>query len=138
MRQSYPSLFDHLNKFYTVFNGCCNDSCQTQCCSEGLSIAEDEERLYIDASLPGIKSDEIKVTLDPRTRQLLISGEGKHEREKAKYLLKSCLNYNYEIPLSNEVNLDQPIDAVSKDGILSITLSKNRGHKPLKIEVKPS
>lgn len=135
MRQTYPSLVDHLNKFYTVFNGCCHENCETESC-EGLSISEDEERLYIDASLPGVKSEGIKVTLDPRTRHLLISGSGRHERDKAKYLLKGCLNYNYEIPLSNEVNLDHPIDAVSKDGILSITLSKNRGHKPLKIEVK--
>lgn len=137
MRQTHQSLFDHLNKFYTVMNGCCQDQCQSTAC-EGLAISEDEEHLYIDAPLPGVKSDEIKVTLDPRTRHLLISGEGKQERCNVKYHLKNCLNYSYEIPLSNEINLENAIDAVSKDGILSITLSKNRGHKPLKIEVKSS
>ena len=136
MRQlNQPTIFDELNKFYTVFNGCCGESC-TPCNCEGLSISEDEERLYIDAPMPGVKSEEIKVTLDPRSRHLFISGEGKHEREKAKYHLKGSLNYNYEIPLSDEVNFDSTIDAVSKDGILSIILSKNRGHKPLKIDVK--
>lgn len=118
MRQTQqPTIFDQLNKFYTVFN-------EARSC-DGLSISEDEERFYIDALLPGVKSEEIKVTLDPQTRYLSICGEAKQ-----KY------HYNYEIPLSNDISFDNPIDAVSRDGILSITLSKNRGHKPLKIEVK--
>lgn len=137
MRQSYPSLFDHLNKFYTVFNDCCDDSCRTQSrCCEGLSISEDEERLYVDASIPGVESEKIKVTVDPKSRQLLISGEEKQCRQNVKYLLKDCQKFNYQVPLSSEINLDSPIEAVSKDGILSITLSKNRSHKPLKVEVR--
>jgi len=137
MRQTYPNLFDHLNKFYTVFNSCCDDRCSTSdSCCEGLSISEDDEKLYIDASLPGVKSDEIDVSVDPKSRHLLIKGKGCNERQNAKYLLKDRLKYNYEIPLSEEINLEHPIDAVSKDGILSITLAKNRGHKPLKVDVK--
>lgn len=135
MRQ-HPSLFDHLNKFYTVMNGCCQENCCESSACQGLAMSEDEEHFYIDAPMPGVKSEEIKVTLDPRSRQLYISGENKQERNNVKYHLKNCLNYNYEIPLSNEVNLEHEIEAVSKDGILSITLSKNRGHKPLKIDVK--
>jgi HSP20 family molecular chaperone IbpA len=133
MSQCYqPSIFDELNKF---FNGCCQDNCQTDCCGR-LSISEDEENIYLDALMAGVKSEDIKITLDPKTRHLFISGEGKYSRDKVKYLLKSPLDYTYKIPLSNEVNLDAKIDAVSKEGILSITLSKNRGHKPLKIDVR--
>ena len=127
-----PSIFDELNKF---FNGCSQDSCQCNC-SDKLSISEDEDNFYIDAALPGVKSEEINITLDPRTRHLLIKGEGKLDRENVKYRLKGFFKDAYRIPLSNEVNLDTKIDAVSRDGILSITLSKNRGHKPLKIEVR--
>jgi HSP20 family molecular chaperone IbpA len=118
-------------------NGCCTEQCGSNAC-EGLAMSEDEEHFYIDAPMPGVKSEEIKVTLDPRNRHLFISGENKQERNNVKYHLRNCLNYNYEIPLSNEVNLEHAIEAVSKDGILSITLSKNRGHKPLKIDVKSS
>lgn len=132
MRQT-QSLFDHLNQFYS----CCSEQCGTNTC-DGLAMSEDEEHFYIDAPMPGVKSEEIKVTVDPRSRHLFISGENKQERNNVKYHLRNCLNYNYEIPLSNEVNLEHAIEAVSKDGILSITLSKNRGHKPLKIDVKSS
>lgn len=127
MRQTQqPTIFDQLNRFYTVFNDCSRDSCQS-CACDGFSISEDEERFYIDALLPGVKSEEINVALDPQTKVLSICGAGKQ-----KY------HYNYEIPLSNDISFDNPIDAVSRDGILSITLSKNRGHKPLKIDVKSS
>ncbi len=137
MRKRYlPNIFDDLNTFYSVFNGCCTEQeCRKGTC-EGLSVSEDEQKLYIDAPLAGVKPEEVEVTVDPQKRSLLIRGKAKEEREEAHYHLRGAREYAYEIPLSSEIDMDSKVDAVSKDGILSITLAKNRGHKPLKVDVR--
>lgn len=133
MRRHYFS--DVFNEFFNACNGGCQTDCQRSDCSQ-LSISEDETSLYIDVPMAGVKSNETDVTLDPKKRSLIIRGEGKLGRENVKYHLKGSHNYYYDIPLSNSIDMEGKVDAVSKDGILSITLPKNKGHKPLKIDVK--
>ncbi len=133
-RRHLPNIFEDLDEFCNAFSGCCSGpSCQKS--TEGLSISEDEERLYIDAPLPGTKPEEVEVTIDQKKRQLQICGKNQNERENVKYHMKGSQCYCYEIPLSNEIDLDSKVEAVSKDGILRLTLPKNKGHKPLKVDV---
>ncbi len=135
MRKTYLNhILEDFDEFYNTFSGCCSSPCQKNT-KDGLSISEDEDRVYIDAELPGVKSDEVEVEIDPKKRHLLLRGENKQTRENAKYHLKTTGSYSYVIPLSNEIDLESKVDAVSKDGILSITLTKNRSHKPLRIDV---
>ncbi|NGX39359.1 MAG: hypothetical protein KR126chlam1_00685 [Chlamydiae bacterium] len=145
MRQRYnPNIFDDLEAFVHSFGRCCTDE-NSECCTEkscksyssnGLSISEDEQTLYIDAPVPGLQSDQVKVTLDPRKRHLSICGGGKHDRENVKYHVKGSRRYCYEVPLSDEIDLDAKIEARSKNGILSIALPKNKRNKPLNIDVQ--
>lgn len=140
MRKVYlPNIFDDINEFYHAVNNCCSSSqCQKPTHQEKLFLSEDEGKLYIDAHLPGVKPDEVAVTVDPKKRQLTIRGEGKIERENVKYHLKGAQSFFYEIPLSHEIDLDAEISAISKDGILSVAIPKNHRHKPLTIPVKQS
>ena len=71
IKHQLPTIFDDFNEFFNAFNGCSSPDCCKNPCSEGISISEDEEKLYIDAALPGVKSDEVEVTLDPKKRHLL-------------------------------------------------------------------
>jgi len=135
------SNLNHILKdFDEIFNTFTrNDCCSTSCCEDsydGLSISEDKERLFIDAQLPGVKPEDVEVTIDPKERKLLIQGKPKAARENVQYHIKNVGNHCYKIPLSSEVDIKSMVEAVSKDGILSITLSKNRGHKPLRVDVK--
>lgn len=127
-----------LDDFEEICNGlsCCSSPQREVRSSEGLSISEDANNLYIDASLPGVASDQVEITIDPKKRSLSICGEAKLNREDVKYHMKSKQQHCYAIPLSNEIEIDTKIEAVSRDGIISITLPKNKGHKPLKIDVK--
>ncbi|MDN3506167.1 MAG: Hsp20/alpha crystallin family protein [Simkaniaceae bacterium] len=134
MRNS--NLIHILKDFDEIFNTFNAKECCSTSYYEGLSISEDKEKLYIDAELPGVKPEEVEVTIEPKERKLLIKGKPKEDREDVHYHLKQKAKYCYQIPLSNEVDIESEIEAVSKDGILSITLSKNRGHKPLKVDVR--
>ncbi len=127
-----------LDDFEEICNGltCCSSPQRTERSSDGLSISEDSENLYIDASLPGVSPEDVDITIDPKKRSLSICGESKKERESVKYHMKSKGQYCYAIPLSNEVDIETKVEAVSRDGIISITLPKNKGHKPLKVDVK--
>lgn len=135
MRSRYFNIFEDLNEFYDAFTGCCPNNCQKSS-TEGLAISEDEAHLYIDAQLPGVKPEEVEVTLDPKKRHLLIRGEGQAGRENVKYHIKGTQSYSYQIPLSNEIDVESNMEAISKDGVLRVTLSKNKSNKPLKIEVR--
>ena len=134
MRNS--NLIHILKDFDEIFNTFNTGECCTSSCYEGLSISEDKERLYIDAELPGVQPEDVEVTVEPKERKLLIKGKSKAAREDVHYHLKQKAKCCYQIPLSNEIDIESKVEAVSKDGILSITLSKNRGHKPLRVDVK--
>lgn len=137
MKRSFLPIFDDFNELYNALNtGCCSGRGHCQTSKEGLSISEDEQRLYIDVPMPGVKSDEVSVTLDPKRRVLTLCGEANLERENVKYHIKGSHCHCFEIPFSNEIDLEGQIEAVSKDGILSVSLPKTKSHQPKKIEVK--
>jgi HSP20 family protein len=126
MRKLY--LNPILNDFDEIFNTFNQSQCCSTSCYEGLSLSEDEEKLYIDAELPGVAPENVEVTVDPKERKLLIKGQPKAERENVDYHVRQKRKCCYQIPLSNDIDIESAVEAVSKDGILSITLAKNRGH----------
>lgn len=128
MKQFLPSILDNLNEFYL----CSERDYKPQ----SLSISEDGEKIYIDASLPGVNSEDVEVSFDPRTKYLTIRGKNIMKRENVQYHLQGQNTYHYEIPLSQEIDLDASMQAVSKNGILSVELCKHKQNKPLKIDVK--
>lgn len=135
-RQYFPTLFDQFDALCTALpSGCCSDGCcSTQ--AEGLSVSENEGHLFIDAHMPGVDPKAIDVTLNPKERKLVINGKGNISRENVSWHLKGGSEFRYEIPVSNEIDLDGKVEAVSRNGILSVTLTKNKGHKPLKVDVR--
>jgi HSP20 family molecular chaperone IbpA len=131
----FPSLFEEL----CGATSCAAPSCgPASCCSpSGVSISEDEHKLYIDASVAGVNSKEIQLTLDQENGVLKIFAESKDKRENVQYHLRNPKRYCYEIPLSMQnLDLSKPIEATCKDGILTVQLLKTQIPAPLKIEVK--
>lgn len=137
MRRTFLPVLDNFDELYNALNsGCCGGGGHCQTSNEGISISEDENKLYIDAPMPGVKSDEVSLTLDPKRRVLSLCGEANIERENVKYHVKGSHCHCYEIPLSNEIDMEGAVDAIAKEGILTIALPKSKSHKPKKIEVK--
>ncbi len=90
-----------------------------------IDISEDEKNIYVDAELPGIKKNDLKISLEDNI--LTVSGEKKNEREtKEKSFYRSERTYgsfsrSFTIP--GDINSDT-IDAKFEDGILKIVIEK--------------
>lgn len=100
-----------------------------------LNLSEDEDRLYIDALLPGVDPKELQLSVLRGT--LTISGERKAPGQKG-LLHRSELGYGRfarTIDLPADINADRTT-AEYKDGVMRITMTKSEHAKPRKIEIQ--
>jgi len=104
-----------------------------------LNVWEDENHLYIEAELPGLKPEDIDVTVTEGD-QLTITGQRRpHAPEESAWLRQECGygRFSRTITLPVPVNADE-VEAASEAGVLTITLPKMEEAKPKKIVVKAS
>jgi HSP20 family protein len=104
-----------------------------------LDIYEDKDKVTVRAELPGMKKEDISVSLDGNN--LTISGERKQEEEKQEGETYRAERYFGRFQRS--VTLPQAVDptkieATYRDGVLNITLPKAEEAKPKRIDVKTS
>ena len=104
-----------------------------------FDVYEDKDNLYVRAELPGMRKEDINLSL--HNGSLSISGERKNEEK-----LKDAQVYREErffgrfqrtITLNTPVAMDK-VKAQYKDGILSVTLPKAEEAKPKQIDVSVS
>ena len=102
-----------------------------------VDIAETENEFVVKAEVPGCKADDIDISVHGNT--LTISGEKKAEEEKKEkgyyHVERSYGSFRRELTLSSDVEPDK-IEAVCKDGILTLTLPKSEKAKAIKVKVK--
>jgi HSP20 family protein len=104
-----------------------------------LDVYEDKDNIYVRAELPGMKKEEIDLSLHDGT--LSISGERKSE-EKFKgaevYRAERFFGrFQRTVTLPTPVAADK-VKAQYKDGILTVTLPKAEEAKPKHIDVNVS
>lgn len=102
-----------------------------------VDVAEDENAYIIKASLPGVKPEDVEVTL--QNNVLTLKGEAKADREikEERYHLRerSYGSFVRSLILPTNVKADQ-IEAKHEDGVLIVRLPKVEEDKPKKIAVK--
>jgi len=102
-----------------------------------VDVREDKDKYIVKAELPGMKKDEIEVTLDGN--MLTIYGERKQEQEKkerASYRSERFFGrFQRTVTLPAELQNDK-IEGSYKNGLLTITLPKAESAKPKQIQVK--
>ena len=101
-----------------------------------LNVSEDAEKLYVRAELPGIKPDEMEISVEGDT--LTLRGEKKlgeagenvnyHRREREAGRFRRILT------LPSRIN-PEAVNASFKNGVLTITLPKAPEAKPKPIKV---
>lgn len=104
----------------------------------GLSVSEDDKKIYVKASVPGIKPDDVEITYDPDKGVLSIAGEAKEEEEdkKRKFYRKASSSFSYRVLVPGKVDDKEEPEAICKDGIMTVTFNKVPETKPKKIAVK--
>jgi HSP20 family protein len=102
-----------------------------------IDLYEDKDHLIVKAELPGMKKEEIELSLHQGS--LTISGERKFEHgdTKASRSERFFGRFQRSIGLPKEVDAGK-VNATYKDGILTVSLAKTEASKPRQIEVKAS
>jgi HSP20 family protein len=102
-----------------------------------VDIVERDDAFEVRAELPGMKKEDVKITL--RDDILTIRGEKKQESEKKDQnyhrIERSYGNFQRSFTLPTSVKGDK-IDAMYNDGVLTVVIPKSEEAKPRDIEVK--
>jgi HSP20 family protein len=102
-----------------------------------LNLSEDQDHVYVRAELAGVRPEDIDITLEEN--KLVLRGErkipaeekvvGYHRRER------EAGSFRRVVGLPERLDPEK-VEAVFKDGILTITLTKPEKLKPKQISVK--
>jgi len=102
-----------------------------------IDLSEKDDSIVVRAEVPGCKADDIDISVCGNT--LTISGEKKEEQEKKEksYYYRESTYGSFRRDVNLPTDVDQgKIEAVYKDGVLSITLPKSERAKAVKVKVK--
>jgi HSP20 family protein len=101
-----------------------------------VDVSEDKNNVIIKAEMPGMKKDDVKISVQDNV--LTLRGEKKHEKEEkdANYhrIERSYGSFCRSFQLPTSVKTDK-IKANYKDGVLNITLPKTEEVKPKEIPI---
>jgi HSP20 family protein len=102
-----------------------------------VDIEEDNDNITVKAEIPGMKREDIKVSV--QGNRLTITGERKQESETKNKTFhrveRSYGKFSRMIMLPTDVDPDK-VKANYKDGILNVTLPKPEAIKPKHIDVE--
>ena len=102
-----------------------------------VNISEDRDHIYVRAELPGVKAEDLEITV--QNHSLILRGERKipTEEKQVNYQRRERESgfFRRVLALPARVQADK-VEATCKDGILTIKLAKPEETKPRKIQVK--
>ena len=130
------SMRDDMDRLFGTFFGSNVDNFEKYW-KPAIDIEENNGNLIVTAEIPGMTKEDIKVSV--HNDVLTISGERKRENEKKEKMfhrIERCYGkFNRSFALPKTVN-EEKIEAVFKDGILTLTIPKTEVKKSKDIEFK--
>lgn len=103
-----------------------------------MDVYETDEEVTVEVHLPGIKREELEITLSGQT--LTVKGERKAEEEvKDEHYIRREVHYGSflrRVTLPESAELDKP-EATMSSGVLKISFPKRAEPQPKRIEVVP-
>lgn len=132
IQRDFTRLFDSF-----VRGGIQEDGSRMSLWTPAVDISEHENEYQVRVELPGVSKDDVKITLESNI--LTIRGEKKQEKdvkeENIHRMERVYGSFQRSFTLPTVVN-GNDINAVYRDGILTVTLPKAEEAKPKQIEVK--
>jgi HSP20 family protein len=133
-----PSVFDldrNINELLSGFLQ--DDEHRASQWSPRIDVVEEEEKYVVHAELPGVRKEDLKVSV--HDGHVTINAERKNVvlPESAKWRKNEITfgQFNRTIPLPGEVKVDE-IAAELSDGILEVSLPKSESARVREIKVK--
>jgi len=101
-----------------------------------VDIAEDDHNITLQAEIPGVKMEDLKITLENNV--LTITGERKFKEEEKKEnyhrIERRYGKFTRSFTLPTGVDAEK-VNAVFENGVLNITLPKREEFKPKQITI---
>ena len=102
-----------------------------------VDISETDKGFTIKADVPGVKREDVKITIEDRV--LSIRGESRQEKEdkneKMHRVERFYGSFSRSFTLPENVDIEK-IDASFKDGLLNLVIPKVEAAQPKSVEVK--
>jgi len=103
-----------------------------------LDVSENEQAFEVHAELPGVRKEDIKVSIDGQ--QVIIEGECQQANEQRQgeqvvYSERSTRRYQRIFTLPSEVD-DATAEAKLENGILMLTLPKKQGNAARRLTIQ--
>jgi len=136
----FSTLWDVQRQMDRVLNGLNFYGSETEApWGPPTEIREDAEALYVEVEVPGVRSEDIELTVENNV--LTVSGEKRIEREEGKddgdYRLFERRYGRFSRSFTLPPTVDpQRVDANYDNGVLAVRLPKSEESKPRRIQVK--
>jgi HSP20 family protein len=106
--------------------------------SPRLTITENENTFEVQAEMPGVKKEDIKVSVDGQ--RVSVEGESKREDEQREgdrvvYAERSVRKFQRSFMLPTEVD-DNSAEARLEDGVLKLSLPKKQGSEAKRLTIQ--
>ena len=132
VRFDSPRTYDNL-----IENFFSSDVLPSRSTVPALDIVEKENEIVVNAELPGVKKEDVKITFENNILTLSSEQKPSEVSEKDTVLLKEIRNSGFDRSVKFGYQIDAAkISAEMSDGVLTITLPKTEEAKPKQIEVK--
>lgn len=104
----------------------------------GLGISEDKDSVTVEAALPGLKENEIEISVEKGV--LFIKGDRNEiEEDKDKKIYRRATrSFSYRVSLPGQIDEHKEPTAVYKDGMLQVKFPKTTQPEAKKITIKKS
>jgi HSP20 family protein len=140
-KRAYPSTYTPVRSIFDDFftPTLWDDFFTTQPSFSNLyaDVWEEKDDIFVKMALPGIKKDDIKITINEDN--ISIKGQSKDEEKEdkdKKYYFRSMeTSFEQSFNLPTKVNPDK-VEAEFKDGVLQVKLPKTEEVKPREVEIK--
>jgi len=129
-------VHDELNRLFGRFNGA--NRLQPPL-GPAVNIWEDEQNVYAEANLPGLKLDQIEILVN-EGNQLTIQGARAQPSPEGAVLHRQERGFGQflrQLELPALVDADR-VEAKYEQGVLRLTMPKSEAAKPRRIDVKAS
>lgn len=102
----------------------------------GISVSEDEGKVYVETALPGIDPKNVEITF--QDGYLWVRGETKEEEKdkNRKYYRKAVRSFSYRVAVPGDIDINVDPEANYKHGMMKIEFHKLPKSSPKKIQVK--
>lgn len=138
-RWARRSLVRELDELQREMNRLMGDGWRASTNFPPMNVWAGEDSLVVVAELPGVKPEDIDISVDGDTLTLSGLRQTQEFEEEQRYHRRErthgSFNRTLQVPFRAEA---ERVEASFKDGVLSITVPRAESDKPRKVEVKSS